>query len=101
MPQNQLTGPPHTDLVIQVHDLIYQGDAAFIVTVKTADLDAPLSTVSVQRYAGLGVDCLESAIGAVVRSWLYQGTRDVKRTADAQGRAARRHAEDHEASRPV
>ena len=101
MPQNTLLAPPHTDLRIQVHDLIYQGDAAFTVHVYVAELDQPLRTVSVQRYSGVGVDLLSEAVKAIMDAWLYQDDRGVKRVADKAGREARRHAETHEADRAV
>lgn len=96
MPQLSLTEKPSVDLVIKVHDLIYQGDAAFVVTVQLARLDEPLRTLSVQRYSGVGVDCLRTAVGSVLDAYLHGDGRDVKRAADFVARRARQHAEAYE-----
>lgn len=97
MPQMSLLEQPDTAFRITIRDLTWQGDPAFVVEVQRRVRGKEFATVSSQRYAGLAVDFLLTAAKDVTAAWLYGEPRDVKRAADATARAARRHAEAHEA----
>lgn len=97
MPQLSMTEQPYDSLRVTITDLTYRGDDAFVVEVQTRVKDGEFSTVSIQRYTGLMSDFLLTTGKEVVAAWLYGEKRDVKRAADSTWRAARAHAEAHEA----
>lgn len=97
MPQLSITDKPDDAFRITIRDLVYQGDPGFIVTVQRKALDGDFRTVSVQSYYGLAVDFILTMAKDVTAAWLYGDPRDVKRAADSTARAARAHAEAHEA----
>lgn len=98
MPQLSLTDQPDDAFRLEIRDLTWQGDAAFVVSVQRRTVGGAYRTVSVQRYTGLAVDFLLTAAKDTTAAWLYGEPRDVKRAADSTARAARRHAEAHEES---
>lgn len=97
MPQLSLTEKPDDAFRLTIRDLVYQGDPGFIVTVERRTVDGDFRTISVQSYYGLAVDFLLTMAKDTTAAWLYGEPRDVKRAADSTARAARKHAEAHEA----